>query len=137
VAGDLDPAMGGAPKPLSDENRRRTVYATVARTQQDAMLSLFDFPNPNSSAEQRSVTLGPMQRLYFMNNSFVERQAKTLAARLRGATGASKIDHAYRLLYSRLPSAEETRLGLDFLRQSGWPQYTQVLLGSAEFTSVR
>ncbi|MBI1790752.1 MAG: PSD1 domain-containing protein [Acidobacteria bacterium] len=136
VSGTLDETMGGPPKPLADDNRRRTVYATVARTQPDPMLSLFDFPNPNSSSEQRAVTLGPMQRLYFLNNTFVESQAKALAGRLQGASDAARIDHAYRLLFGRPPSPAETRLALDFLRQSTWPQYAQVLLSSAEFAAV-
>ncbi|MDQ6663484.1 MAG: DUF1553 domain-containing protein, partial [Acidobacteriota bacterium] len=84
---------------------------------------------------------GPMQRLYFMNNSFVGLQAKALADRLAakdaGGDGA-RIAHAYRLLFGRAPTNSETQMGLDFLAGNGraWAQYTQVLLSSAEFSSV-
>ena len=138
VAGDLDPSLYGEPKPLTDSFRRRTIYGYVGRTKPDTMLALFDFPNPNNMSEQRTVTVGPLQRLYFLNNDFVEQEAKALAGRLEGATDQSKIEQAYRLLFARRPTKSETDLGLDFLRQSdhAWPQYAQALLSSSEFSSV-
>ena len=138
VAGDLDPSLYGPPKPLTDAFNRRTIYGYVGRTAPDAMLALFDFPNPNNMSEQRTVTVGPLQRLYFLNNAFVEQQAATLAARLDGPTDQNKIDQAYRLLFARRPTKSETELGLDFLRRSdrAWAQYAQALLSSSEFSSV-
>ena len=47
-------------------------------------MALFDFPDANATSEQRIVTVGPMQRLFFMNSPFVARQARVLAARLAG-----------------------------------------------------
>ena len=104
------------------------------------MLALFDFPNPNNTSEQRSVTLGPMQRLYFMNNEFVASQAAAFAGRLAQATAddGGRIREAYRLAFGRPPTEQEIQMGKDFLRATGgsWPQYAQVLLTSAEFVSV-
>ena len=45
-------------------------------------MALFDFPDPNATSEQRIVTVGPMQRLYFMNSTFIARQSKALAERV-------------------------------------------------------
>ncbi len=140
VSGRLDPTIGGPPATLDDKNCRRTIYGQIGRTKLDSMLALFDFPNANASSEQRMVTLGPMQRLYFMNNSFVGLQAKTLAERLAAedADDGRRITRAYRLLFGRTPTDVETQMGLDFLAKNAqaWPQYTQVLLSSAEFSSV-
>jgi hypothetical protein len=141
VAGRLSQKGGGPPKPLDNaENTSRTVYGYIGRTTLDSTLALFDFPNPNNTADQRSVTLGPLQRLYFMNNDFVARQADALAERVKQsvASDEERIQYAYRLAFGRKPSSEETQMGKDFLRTSAgaWSQYAQVLLTSAEFASV-
>jgi hypothetical protein len=141
VAGKLDLSVGGPPAPLDQANHRRTVYGYIGRTHPDPMLALFDFPDPNNTSEHRLVTGGPMQRLFFLNSSFVAAEAKSLCERLNDgsdAGDASKIKKAYLLLYSRPPTEAELQLGMEFLRQTknGWPQYAQVLLSSNEFSSV-
>ena len=135
VAGTLDLTVGGASRPLTDTFARRAIYATVSRSKPDRMMALFDFPDPNASSEQRIVTVGPMQRLFFMNSPFVAAQAKALAGRLAGVG----IEGAYELLYSRPATAEEIRLGREFLGgdTAKWPQYAQVLLSAAEFSTVK
>jgi len=140
VSGVLDLSIGGPPARLTDDNRRRTVYGVISRNRQDPVLELFDFPNPSSTIEHRPVTVGPLQRLYFMNNSFITVQSKALAKRLEreASTDEARITRAYLLLYSRKPTAPEIRLGLDFLHQTneGWPNYAQALLTSSEFSTV-
>jgi hypothetical protein len=65
-----------------------------------------------------------------------------LANRLQrdiGNSPADKIERAYRLLFGRSPSADELKLGLDFVRVNdpkSWQQYAQVLLGSNEFQFI-
>ena len=136
VAGHLDLAPGGPAQPLTDDFHRRTLYGYVGRTKPDPSLTLFDFPNPNNPTEKRTVTLGPLQRLYFLNNSFVAKQAEAFAQRLQG-DDREKIRQAYLRLYLRTPRPDETEMGLVFLKQSSsWAQYAQVLLASSEFTAV-
>ncbi|MBM3724410.1 MAG: DUF1553 domain-containing protein [Acidobacteria bacterium] len=142
VGGDLDDGMGGKAEEITESNRRRTVYGYVGRTKLNPTLALFDFPNPNSMADERMTTIGPMQRLYFMNSPFVAGQARKLAARVEreaGADSSRRIDRAYRLLYSRPPDQQERAAGLEFLAAPGatWPQYAQVLLAASEFSSVQ
>jgi hypothetical protein len=142
VAGNLERSMGGPPMSLSDEkNNRRTIYGTVGRSSLNVTLSLFDFPDANSLSEERVITAGPLQRLFFLNSDFVARQAEALAGRVAREAGEddrARIERAYRLLYGRPATDAEIRLGLDFLKESGrsWPQYAQVLLSSTEFFSV-
>ena len=65
---------------------------------------------------------------------------KNITAKIRDLKkpGEGKIAQAYRLLFSRPPTKPEISLGLDFLQHSGraWPQYTQALLSSSEFSTV-
>jgi Protein of unknown function (DUF1553)/Protein of unknown function (DUF1549)/Planctomycete cytochrome C len=137
AAGTLDLSIGGPAQVLDEKNHRRTLYAYIGRTKPDPMLTLFDFPNPNNASEQRAVTAGPLQRLFFMNSEFVHEQAKALAGRLEGSD-ADKIDRAYRLLFARPPAAQELEAGITFLAKGGdaWTEYAQVLLSSSEFSAV-
>jgi len=98
-------------------------------------MALFDFPTPNNTVEQRTMTNVPLQRLFLTNSTFVEQQAAGLAKRLSG-DDTEKIRHAYGILFGRTPSREELDLGLAFLRQSNWNEYARVLLNANEFLWV-
>ena len=132
VAGSLDLTAGGPPVRFSDGNKRRAVYGFISRWRPDSTMALFDFPTPNNTVEQRTVTNVPLQRLFLMNSSFVEEQAKSVAKRLSGAD-AQKVRQIYRILYGRQPSSDELDLGLSFLRKSNWNEYARVLLNANEF----
>ncbi len=138
VAGDLDLKTGGPATAFGPDNHRRTVYGFVSRRRLDPILALFDFPNPIATSEQRLPTLVPLQKLFFMNSDFVMEQSKALAKKLQESAGDenARITSAYRLLFQREPSAEERKLAIDFLHgtSNAWPQYTQVLLSSNEFS---
>ena len=138
VAGDLDLKMGGPATAFGPDNHRRTVYGFVSRRRLDPVLALFDFPNPIATSEQRLPTLVPLQKLFFMNSDFVMEQSKALAKKLQESTGDenTRITSAYRLLFQREPTQEERKLANDFLHgtSNAWPQYTQVLLSSNEFS---
>ncbi|MGH9721743.1 MAG: PSD1 and planctomycete cytochrome C domain-containing protein [Bryobacteraceae bacterium] len=137
AGGALDLTAGGVAKRMTDENRRRTVYGYVSRKKLDGMLALFDFANPNTTNEQRLTTNVPLQRLFFLNSSFVEAQAKALAGRLNG-TDAERISQVYRLLFARKPVPAELKAGLEFLQgaKDTWTEYAQALLSSNEFLFV-
>ena len=142
VAGNLDPTMGGPSEPLGEKNHRRAVYGSINRTAPDRMLTLFDFPDPKDTAPVRSVTVGPLQRLFFLNNSFVIQQAEALAKRLQADAGSdekARVSRAYELLYSRPPTMKDLKTARGFLKvsHSDWKQYAQMLLASSEFVTVR
>jgi hypothetical protein len=136
VAGDLDASQGGPPVRMNDEFRKRAVYGFVSRRRLDGFLSLFDFPNPNNTSEQRIETNVPLQRLFFMNSDLMSKEAKLLAARLPNGEDADKIRQAYLMLYARPPVEAEVKAGLDYLKSSSWPQYAQALLSANEFLFV-
>jgi mono/diheme cytochrome c family protein len=156
VGGGLDLTPGGPPEGLkfarqlsqqkqrgranavvNEDDRRRAVYNFVSRRKLDPVLSLFDFPNPNSTSEQRIETNVPLQRLFFLNSELMNRQAQGLAARLKASSDPLKIQEAYNLLYSRPATDAEVQVGLRFMAGGGtWQQYAQALLSSNEFIFV-
>jgi len=136
VSGELDLQGGGPPQRLTDDFRKRAVYGYVSRRRLDSFLSLFDFPNPNNTSEQRIETDVPLQRLFFMNSDLMVKQSKAFAARLSGAD-QEKIRAAYAILYGRPPAADELKLGLDFLKDNPWPTYAQALMTATEFVTLR
>jgi hypothetical protein len=163
VTGKLDPTIGGPSVPLSaPENSRRTFYAAISRHDLDSMLRLFDYPDPNVTADARMTTTVPLQELFVLNSEFMIRQAKAFAARLTsdpGESDAARIRRAFLLAYNRAPDNRELLLGLTFLqkprpgligvglnassgqaesanRLSRWEQYAQVLLSANEFLYV-
>lgn len=137
VAGNLDFTQGGLAKKLTDDNKRRTVYGYVSRRRLDGTLALFDFPNPNSTSEQRLDTNVPLQRLFFLNSTFLLQQAKVLADRVQPLPNdMARIERCYSLLFGRPATAEERKIGLNFLDSGTWPQYTQALLSSNEFSFI-
>lgn len=158
AAGNLDRSIGGPSGNLTAADfHRRTLYGLVSRHSLDGMLRLFDFPDPNITSERRTVTTVPLQQLFVLNSEFMVREAKVLAARVASASNddTARIYEAYRLLFSRQPTADEIQLGIEFLKSpepaeaapttdsaaakstlSRWEQYAQVLLGANEFTFV-
>jgi hypothetical protein len=142
VSGELQPGGSGRSLELDDaKNLRRTLYARISRLKLNDLLMQFDYPDANVHAEKRSVTNTPVQKLFVLNNPFVIGRAKALAARLAAEAPQSdeaRIDHAYHLLFARAPTADETRLAVEFLQEpedpamSRWQQYAQILLASNE-----
>ncbi len=149
VAGDLNiKEPGGPATPLGIDNDKRTVYAKISRFRIDPFLQAFDFPNPTFTAEQRFSTNVPVQRLYFMNDPFVYKQAEVLSNRVYSkGEDAARITESYRLIYGRTPTPAELQAGLEFLKTtpdkpgymvnqepiSAWKEYCRVLFSSNEF----
>ena len=140
VAGELDTAAGGSPALLGDQsNHKRSVYGFVSRRKLDGTLALFDFPNPNLTAEKRISTATPLQQLFFLNSSFVEARAGALA-KLVGTAGTpeERVRKTYRAVFARDATAEEVKIGAAFLasKPDAFRPYAQVLLSSNELLFV-
>jgi hypothetical protein len=149
VSGALDlKKVGGPSTDFADDNFRRTVYCKISRYRLDNYLQVFDFPNPSFTSEQRFITNVPLQRLFFMNSSFVYKQAERLARCVYDeADDNARIRKAYLLLYGRVPTDAEIQVGLEYLRTvpekpgqqiageppTSWREYARVLLSANEF----
>ena len=74
-------------------------------------------PARTATNAQRHETTVPQQALFMMNSPFVVEQARHVAARPELAAmndPARRIRYLYRLLFGRLPTAEEVAMGLRF-----------------------
>ncbi len=147
VSGQLDRQVGGASSQLNDDHRRRTLYGYVSRHQLNDLLRLFDFPDPNITAGERSVTTVPLQQLFVLNSEFMIGQSKALAARLakEADSDAARVDRVFRLLYGREPTDNEKEAALMFLTEgqkvpedslSSLEQFCLAMLGTNEFAYV-
>lgn len=123
VSGLLDERVGGPPQELESPNsKERTIYGRAGRSPY-GLLTLFDYPDPNITSEQREVTNVPLQGLFFLNSDLIQRDADAFLMRL-GPEGAgeedstNRINRAYRLLFQREPSPVEVRRGLEFLKKA-------------------
>jgi hypothetical protein len=147
VSGELDPRMGGAPKPPGKKplSTRRAVYGFVDRQNIAPILNTFDFANPNIHSPQRLETTVPQQALFALNDPFVLARANRLAEyagkQYPAPVQAEKVAQLlYRKILSRNPQPEELETVVSFLT----PQVTvpkmedlaQTLLVSNEFFFV-
>ena len=168
VSGSLDPLVGG---PSVDQTtpgvkevegfnffsrlngfeadnpagRRRTLYTVVSRYAPNTTLTLFDFPEPNVTSDQRSVTTVPQQQLFVLNGPLMFEISCEFAKRLEKAASndADRIRHGWQLAYSRQPTEDELTVALDFLhspiesttndRLNRWEQLAHAILASNEF----
>jgi hypothetical protein len=147
VSGELDNKLGGPSMSLSDAaNKRRTIYCTIHRREMSTMLLTHDFPDPTAHSPQRVGTTTTLQGLYALNGPMMLTRSKGLATRLLNEeleSDTERIAFTYQLLFARDPSKRETKLALDFVRETtgearedAWIQYVHVLLASNEFLFV-
>jgi len=134
----------------SGETANRSIYLGIVRgAPLPESLSLFDVANPHIVTAQREETTVPAQALYLMNSPFVVEQARSTTTRLlalKDLDDAGRIDHAYRLLYSRPASSQDKERALKYLTDAKadfakpadlWASLVQAMLASAEFRYIR
>ena len=125
--------------------RRRTLYTVVSRYAPNTTMTLFDFPEPNVTSDQRNVTTVPQQQLFVLNGPFMLEMSREFAKRLESAasTDPERIRLGWQLAYSRLPTDEEVSVAVDFLQSpvdvasteqlNRWQQLAHAILASNEF----
>jgi len=142
ASGKLDASrVGGKSIDPSDPSQaRRTVYAKISRLEVNAILAMFDYPDPNGTADRRVETTTPLQKLFALNSPFMTTLAEAFVERLRRDVPAgdeARVQRAYQLLFGRPATSEEIDIGLRFLASGGdpvsrWKQYAHALLASNE-----
>jgi hypothetical protein len=142
VAGRLEATRGG-PAFADLSVPRRTLYLMSVRTGPTSSASdfgrLFDRADPGSIVGRRGESVAAPQALFFLNDPFVNEQARALAARLaREEPGGDepRIRRLYALALGRPPSPAEIDLGRQLLAPDGtidpWERYCQVILSCNE-----
>jgi hypothetical protein len=119
LAGQSVPGAGWKTSP-PEEAARRSVYVHVKRSLQVPILAQFDQADTDSSCPVRFTTTVPTQALGVLNGEFSNEQAALFAQRLgKEAPGSleAQVRRAIRLTTGRVPSAEEVRGEVAFVRQ--------------------
>jgi Protein of unknown function (DUF1549)/Protein of unknown function (DUF1553)/Planctomycete cytochrome C len=117
ASGNLDlNKVGGPSEELADNMNRRGLYESISRVFPNTIQTTFDFPNATLSAERRYATNVPLQRLFFLNGSFVQKQAEALAKRVLDAGNEeAQVKKAFEIVLQRQPTAAELRDSLELL----------------------
>ncbi len=106
-------------------------YGYIDRQNLPGMFRTFDFPNPDASSSERFRTTVPQQALYLMNNHFVAEQADKIATQVADLNPDDAVERLYTLLFQRLPTESERKLGIQFLAEAEnaeLTRYTHMLL---------
>ena len=103
--------------------RRRTLYTVVSRYAPNATLTLFDFPEPNVTSDQRNVTTVPQQQLFVLNSPFMFEMSREFAKRLEQAASNEhdRLQRGWQLAYGRPPTEDEIAVALTFLQTPAEP----------------
>jgi hypothetical protein len=144
ASGRLDLARGGAAG--ADLNSpRRSLYVQTTRWTRAYYSTLFDAADPDQSVGRRNTTAVAPQALFFLNHPFVQLQAGQFAQRLliAAADNPARLARAYRLLFGRLPTADESAVAAEFFRlneprgmATAWTDFLHILFASNEFSYV-
>ena len=121
ASGELDLSLGGRPVELASAPYpvRRTLYGRVDRQFLPGVFRVFDFPNPDMHSPGRLDTTVPQQALYFMNNPFVQDQARAFAAKAEATVStadAARVEWLYRQAYQRAATPEQVARSLAFVQ---------------------
>ncbi|MFO0878847.1 MAG: PSD1 and planctomycete cytochrome C domain-containing protein [Gemmataceae bacterium] len=151
ASGQLDSRLFG-PGTLDLQQRRRSIYFFVKRSQLIPMLTLFDAPDGTVGIEQRTTTTIAPQALLMLNNPVVRQAAEQLARRLGEVKEpGAVVALGYRLTLGRPPAGSELTEATAFLAEQeklyadekkpdaahlARLDFCQVLLGLNEFIYV-
>ena len=117
---------------------RRSIYRNVWRGIADPFMEALDFPDLGLLAPARTFSVSSLQALTLYNNDFVLHHSAALARRaeVETTTLEAQVGNAVRLVWLRVPTADESRDFTDFARANGLPALCRVLLNSNEFLFV-
>jgi hypothetical protein len=144
LAGQSRPGAGWGKSP-PEEQARRSIYAHVKRSLIVPVLEAFDLAETDRSSPVRFATTQPTQALGMLNGSFLNRQARSLALRLKREVGddpTKRIDRAFQLALGRLPEPVERNRALDLIAafsgdpassDRAWDAFSLVVLNLNEF----
>lgn len=140
ISGTLDRTLGGKSITPDQEGfgKRRALYTFIDRRNPPELLTQFDFPNPDVASGRRYDTTVPQQALFLMNSPLVIETARQLTHRTKFtsfATDEERVTSLYLAIFQREPSAQEIKLGLQYVRANPAGTAFEVTESSAAKTS--
>lgn len=122
LAGELDATMGGPSVPPNGSSKRRGIYFTHSRDEEDKFLTMFD----NADILQcyrRPESIVPQQALALANAAVSLDAAGKIASRIHaahpGADRGAFVDGVFMLLLGRSPDGAERAACLDYWTEMG------------------
>ncbi len=114
---------------------RRSVYIFARRNLRFPFLEAFDFPDSNLSCPKRERSTTAPQALALLNAGDVLQAAAAFADRLAkdAGTDEERIVRVYRLALGRRPSPLESKVSLEFLKESPLSELCRALFNTNEF----
>jgi mono/diheme cytochrome c family protein len=161
VSGKLNPTMGGPSvfvpvdpelvsalyKPAQwavtsdpEQHHRRSIYLVAKRNLRLPSMEVFDQPTLASSCGRRECSTHAPQALELLNGSLSNPLAEAFAARLGREAGpepAAQVELGFRLAAGRPPSADEKRLGLEYLKHRPLKEFALALFNLNAFLYVQ
>jgi hypothetical protein len=101
-----------------ESQARRSVYIHIKRSLLPPLLTAFDFPDVDSSCEDRFKTTQPGQALAMLDSEFLNEQASQLATRVSKEAGTeprAQVARAIRLALDRPATDDEIADGLELM----------------------
>jgi hypothetical protein len=133
----------------------RSVYLMTQRIQRHPFLALFDGPDTNTTTDDRTSSIVPLQALFFLNSPQMQGEAGAFAERLIASSPETRLrlQLAYELCYSRPPTAGEIAGSENYLaayaarlnatgkspaaaERGAWLSLARVLLSANEFLYI-
>ncbi len=139
ISGGIDLQPGGPSVPLAqaETSNRRSIYLQQKRDNLPHQQMLFDADNAVNSCSRRRVSTVALQPLYLLNSGFMQRMARSFAARLEPAKETNaKVARAIELALNRKPTADEVLKGVGFVASDGLESFCLALLNLNEFVYV-
>lgn len=121
------------------EHDRRSVYLVAKRNLKLPFMEVFDQPDLITSCARRVSSTHPPQSLELLNGELSNRLAVDFATRLKVEAGddpARQIERAYWLAAGRLPSDQERKLALEFLREQPLREFALAMFNLNAFLYV-
>jgi hypothetical protein len=121
---------------LTENNRRRMIYAHKVRRESEAVFGAFDCPDAGQSTAVRRESTTPIQALNLLNSRFALECSSLLASRVEGLVGSDpslQIQRAYLLALSRLPTQDEIRDATPVVSRHGLRVLCRALFNCNEF----
>lgn len=125
---------------IGPEYNRRSIYRMHVNSGKSAMMDSLDCPDPSIKTPARRVTTTPLAALALMNNTFVQRQAKSLADRVAKQSNGEQnksIALAYEIAFGRSATANELALSEQLVKDHGLQALCWALLNASEFMYVK
>ena len=122
-----------------EEHYRRSIYLIAKRNLRLPFMEVFDQPAAQTTCARREASTSAPQSLELLNGAISNDLAKHFAARIErevGGDAEQQVERAYLLATNRMPTAEEKRIGVEFLEEAPLREFALAMFNLNAFLYV-